>query len=201
MRDIVFGVYAEGNTDYRYFEILLERYLTQHCIEQGIDAGISLITIRNKGKYPATFLEKMSAIEAEYDGLHYIFVHNDADARNTDAVLQHKWGPWMSRCKSGTDWIAVIPVRTTESWMLADSEAIMSAFIVKPEDIRRTLRDRDVESIPNPKDVLREIARQGRQKKLFNHEALIAKRTDFVKLERLSSFRFLQAQLREKITR
>lgn len=201
MREIVFGIYAEGNTDYRYFEVLLERYSTQYCVEQGIDAGISLITIRNKGDYPTTFLEKMLTIETEYAGLHYIFVHNDADARSSDAVLEHKWEPWMNQCKDTTCWVAVVPIRMTESWMLADTEAIKSTFIVKSENIRGVLEDRDVESIPNPKDVLREIARQGKQNKLFNYEALIAKRTNFVELERLSSFRFLQAQIQEKIVR
>lgn len=136
MRDIVFGIYAEGNTDYRYFEVLLERYLAQHCVEQGIDAGISLIAIRDKDTYPTPFLEKMLAIEAEYAGLNYIFIHNDADARNIDAVVKHKWGPWMGQCKSNTDWIAVIPIKMTESWMLADTEALSSTFIVKYENIR-----------------------------------------------------------------
>lgn len=90
---MVFGVYAEGNTDYKYFGVLLERYLTQHCVDQGIDAGISLIPIRNKARYPLGFLEKMSAIETDYSGLHCVFVHNDADARDIDAVIQHKWNP------------------------------------------------------------------------------------------------------------
>lgn len=75
--------------------------------------------------------------------------------------------------------------------MLADAEAIKFTFIVKSENVRRILGDRDVEGIPNLKDILREIAKQGRQKNLFIYEELIAKRTNFAELERLSSIRFL----------
>lgn len=203
MKQIIFGVYAEGPTDYRFFLTLIERYLTHFCHTSGVDVDIlPAVPIWNREDFPSGFIEKLKRIEQDNvsnKGLPYVFVHNDADARNLDQVLNFKWRPWLERCTSAENWLAVIPVRMTESWMLADVEALESTFIISVENIRQIIGEGDPESISDPKSKLAEIVRRGKQKRTTNFEENLAKRTRFEVLELLPSFQFLKSQIEERI--
>lgn len=203
MKQIIFGIYAEGPTDYRFFPALIERYLIHFCYSNGIDIDIlPAVSVRNKEDSPASFIERLKRIERNHvgaNGLPYVFVHSDADARSLEHVLEHKWEPWLSECMNAENWLAVIPIRMTESWMLADAEALKSTFIISLENIRRVIGDGDPESITDPKGKLAEIVRRGKQKRTTNFEENLANRIRLELLEQLSSFQFLKSQIEERI--
>ena len=203
MKQIVFGVYAEGPTDYRFFPTLIERYLTRFCHTNGLDVDIlPAVQIRSRKNFSSGFIEKLKLIEQDSvgtKGLPYVFVHNDADARSLDQVLNFKWKPWLDECRNTENWLAVIPIRMTESWMLADVEALKSTFIISAENIRQIIGNGDPESISDPKNKLAEIVRRGKQKRTTNFEENLAKRTRFEVLEQLPSFQFLKSQIEERI--
>lgn len=203
MKQIIFGVYAEGPTDYRFFSTLLDRYLTHFCYLSGVEADIlPAVLIRGKEDFPTGFIEKMKYIEQENlgtKGLPYIFVHNDSDARTLDRVLDYKWRPWINMCVDKSTWLAITPIRMIESWMLADVEALKSTFIISVENIRQVIGNSDPESIPDPKSKLEELMRRGKQKRTTNFEENLAKRIRLELLEQLPSFQFLKSQIEERI--
>ncbi|MEZ4629436.1 MAG: hypothetical protein R2880_01730 [Deinococcales bacterium] len=190
MQQIAIGLFAEGNTDYRYFSVFLERYITTYFITQGIDVDLqSPLHIYIKGK---DFITSMKAIEENYSGLHAIFVHMDADSHNDENVQWRKWQPWLQQCKHRQKWIAMIPVRMLESWLLADQQALKKTFILKDDFLATYLGSRNVESIDNPKEILNQLIRLGKQKNTFDYHEVLAKRVAFQELERLSSFQKFQ---------
>lgn len=203
MKQIIFGIFAEGPTDYRFFSILLERYLTHFCHINEVEVDIlPAILIRNKENFPLGFIEKMKYIEQDNvgaKGLPYIFVHNDADARTLDQVLDFKWKPWMDECIDKSTWLAVIPIKMTETWMLVDVEALKSTFIIGERDIREIIGNGNPEGITEPKYKLEEILRRGKQKRITNFEENLAKRIRLDLLEQLPSFQFLKGQIEERI--
>ena len=193
MRQILFGVYAEGQTDYRYFPTLLRRYVVQLCSENGVVAGVmEPLSIR---RLDGTFIEQMGKVEMEFSGLQYIFVHNDADSRTTENVIQNKWQPWMKRCEQPEKWIPVIPVKMLESWLLADREALASTFIIGSAKLTEILGDSNPEQISDPKAKLGEVIRAGKQRRTTGYEENLAQRSRFLELEKLSSFRDLRERL------
>ena len=194
-RQILFGVYAEGPTDDRYYPTLLSRYVQHLCYENKVDAEVlqPLLIPRSSG----AFIKQMQVIEAEVklEGLQYIFVHSDADGRTTDRVIESKWRPWLERCKYPERWIPVIPVKMLESWLLADKKALETTFIISLTEIMEILGDANPEQIPDPKAKLNEIIRAGKRKRTTGYEENLAKRSRFSELEKLSSFQDLRTRL------
>lgn len=186
MRQLVFGLYAEGPTDRRYFPTLLQRYLSEVCISKGVDMEIFDPVVIEKRS--GTFVEQMQQLEREYTGLELIFVHNDADGRDANAVLTHKWQPWMERCKEPHKWLPIIPVRMLESWLLADLKALSKTFNLEVDRVGEIISSTDPESIADPKAVLADIKGNGRQRRIFGFEEVLAKRVRLSELEQLASF-------------
>lgn len=203
MKQIIFGVFAEGPTDYRFFSILLERYLSHFCYVNQVDVDIlPAILIKADEKYPSSFIDRMKHIEQEHTstgGLPYVFIHNDADSRTLDQVLTHKWEPWLNECKNSSMWLAIIPIKMTEAWMLADTSALQSTFIIDQKSVQQIIGTSNPESINEPKSKLREIAKTGKQKRITNFEENLAKRINLELLEQLPSFQFLKEQIQERI--
>lgn len=141
------------------------------------------------------FTEQMKEVEKNCRGLQYIFVHNDADERTTNSVIENKWQPWVERCEQPEKWIPVIPVRMLETWLLADREALASAFIISPAKLTEILGSVNPEQIPDPKAKFSEIVRAGKQRRTTGYEENLAQRSRFSELEKLSSFRELRKHL------
>ena len=195
VRQILFGVYAEGPTDYRYYPTLLSRYVRHLCWEKSVAAEVmEPLPMKRSG---GSFIEQMKKVEAEFEGLQYIFVHNDADGRTADNVVENKWQPWIERCEQPEKWIPVVPVKMLESWLLADREALETTFIIKPAAIAEILGNVNAEQIPDPKAKLNEIIRAGKQRKTTGYEENLAQRSSFSELEKLPSFQDLRSRLLE----
>ena len=197
MRQILFGVYTEGPTDDRYYPTLLRRYVTQLCLEKGLSPEIMQPHSIRRSK--GTFIEQMQEVEANFEGLQYIFVHSDADGRNADNVVENKWQPWIEKCKQPEKWIPVFPVRMLESWLLADREALRTTFIISPAAIAEILENVNPEQIPDPKAKLGEIIRAGKQRRKTGYEENLAQRSSFSELEKLPSFQDLRSRLLESM--
>ena len=192
-QQVLFGVYTEGPTDDRYYPTLLRRYIIHLCLENGVDTEIMQpLRIERKS---GSFLEQMEKVEAEFRGLQYIFVHNDADRRTTDNVIENKWQPWMERCEQPKKWIPVIPVRMLETWLLTDKKALADTFIIDPNKLTEILGSVNPERIPDPKAKLSEIVRAGKQRRTTGYEENLAQRTRFSELEKLPSFQSLREHL------
>lgn len=195
MQQIVFGVYSEGRTDDRFLPVLLQRVLTRIASAESVrplDILAPLVLPRRSGD----FIDQMRMVEQENIGLPLIFVHRDADHRSTNRVLTRFWLPWLETCSNPDQWIPVIPVRMTESWMLADLAALQRTFLVSGETLRAMEGVRASESLPDPKDVLRQIVRAGSTRRSGGFEELLAQRINLAELDRLGSFRELVSAVR-----
>ena len=152
MKQLFFGLCGEGNTDLRFFKVLLERCIEKIFTES--DEELSILEPLTIKKRSGNFIEQMKNIENEHSGLNVIFVHMDADDRNQRAVLETKWNPWLEVCTNKDLWVPVIPIKMLESWMLADTNALSRVFILSEKVIIEITENKPVESIINPKEKL-----------------------------------------------
>lgn len=99
-------------------------------------------------------------------GCHALIIHADSDYPTRDRAYQERFLPGADLvhrtsgaiCKS---LIPVIPVRSTEAWMLADSEALSSVIgiDIDLEAVGIPVQASQVENIAHPKDVLNHVIR------------------------------------------
>ena len=141
---------------------------------------------------------------------HILFVHRDSDGQNPEwryNEVRDAIGPLANR-SAPLSYVCVVPIRMTEAWLLVDEVAIRNAAGNPAGEVSLTLpRLQQIEDIPNPKALLRNLLRtasemSGRRLKRF-HDSQCARRVadymrDFDRLRALSGFRRLEADLRHQ---
>ena len=140
-----------------------------------------------------------------------LFVHRDAENTSLDKRQTEIYEAFQEACSAEIvpAGIAVVPIRMTEAWLLADVSAIREAA-GNPNGLTEldlpTLRD--VENTPNPKSVLHNLILEAtelpaRRKKKFNVQSAVQRipeyMEDFSVLRRLSAFSALEEELVETI--
>ena len=204
MRQILFGVYAEGSSDYEYFPTLLQRLMLELAHQKQIDVEILEPLLIPRKEKPGSFEEQMKAIEKadDYKGLHLIFVHIDADDPTTGKVVKTRWNPWIEKSEDPKRWIAVIPVKMLESWLLADWQALQSTLIVDEGSIKELIGGvNNAEQIESPKEKLNTLITTGKRRRLSRFRETLAVRAEFSALRRLPSFRILEQSVMDFLTR
>lgn len=164
------ALFAEGMTDHRFLRPLLRRVTEAACLlhartQVEVSEVLELHSPRDlAGADRAT---RISAAARESRGAwHLLFVHTDgagdpARARTervdpAAAIIHGDEAFGNSRV------VAVVPVRETEAWPLADCDAVRSAFgtTLTNETLGLPARPRDAESVLDPKAVLQEAYRR-----------------------------------------
>lgn len=177
MAQIFVGLIAEGKTDCRFFEPIIEKVLTEIAFEcRGqIDISIKIIDC-DKGSSFIDFAENASIIGHQELGVSMLIIHTDADDTNAKSAYQNKINPVLSyisnkpedtHCKNIA---ALVPVRETESWMLADKQILIRQIGTRKSDVELNLNGHP-ESFTDPKSRIEEAIRIGRAdlpKKLRN---------------------------------
>lgn len=135
-----------------------------------------------------------------------LFVHRDAEG--VDAALrQNEIEASWHALQQTTTLVCVIPVRMTESWLLASEMPIRTAVSNPNGSESLSLpASKDIESLPDPKTLLFDALKvatgwNASRKKRFNPHPYRHRVSelidDLTPLRRLSSFRHLEAQVQE----
>ncbi len=132
---------------------------------------------------------------------HLLFVHRDADNQAPEARRAE-----IRRAAGGQPHVAVVPIRTTEAWLLVDEAAIRAASgRVSGREPLGLPHPSRIEQVPDPKRVLRNAlvsahGATGRRARRFNPASARMRLADLVDdwsaLRQLSAFRQLEADTR-----
>lgn len=160
---IIAGFTTEGSTDVRFLKSIIQR--TFEDVASECDSEIEVHDIQHIPTGKETFSEEVlrAANNAFKIGAMILCVHTDADDENDIRAFRERIDPAFQYiienendiCKN---LVAIVPVRMTESWMLADKTLFK-------EEIGTTLSDRKLglenspEAMSNPKEIIKAAIR------------------------------------------
>lgn len=210
MRHLGLALFREGPTDQRFLNPLLRRCVEDICLnksDESIEVG-DVLELRsperviNKNRETMILQAAKDAIGA-YD---ILFLHTDgqgdpiAARRERIEPAERRITEELSSMAGRT--VAVVPVRETEAWAMADGEAIRQTFGTHLSDIDIGVpsRPRGVESIPDPKSALNQAYRTviGRRKRRRSPVYLLetlGERTSLSKLRQVPAFQRFETEL------
>jgi Domain of unknown function (DUF4276) len=144
-RPLVPGLLAEGKTDELFLGAVIFRQLralTESGSRHVVDVGKTEIGGCRTVKDHDRIVE--AAVELAGD-CNLVFVHSDHDKRDKAASSVARLADL------GKPVIALVPVRETEAWLLADRAAWAT---LRGSDLKALPRPRDIEKVADPKPVL-----------------------------------------------
>lgn len=156
------ALWAEGKSDYSFLSPLLLRLCESLCTgaTQPVDIGDVIGLDHAKTSKTSTRAARISeAAKSATGSWNILFVHADADG-DPVAALHERALPGIDGAKAAglkrAEGVAVIPVRETEAWALADGEALRSVFGTTLGDTELGLNARGagLERLADPKKVL-----------------------------------------------
>lgn len=156
------ALYAEGANDYRFLCPLLLRLCEDVCAQatQRVDIGDVLALSDPSDEVGAPRAERIakSAIDAS-SAWNLLFVHADADS-DAEAAFRDRVLPGLELVRDAgigrVEGIAVVPVRETEAWTLADGDALRAVLgtTLGDQDLGIGFRGRALERVTDPKQML-----------------------------------------------
>jgi hypothetical protein len=151
---IRFVFIGEGTSD----ESLIP-HLRELCFLCGADDAENIEIERNQlqKKVGHTILEKVRAVLQLAPNANLLFIHRDADGRDSSPRYK-EIASAIESLGGSIPYVAVVPVQETEAWLLLDEEAIREVVESRKGRIRLNLPSpSQVESIANPKERLKEV--------------------------------------------
>ena len=156
------ALYAEGPSDYRFLCPLLLRLCEEACSSatQPVDIGDVLALGDPIERADGSRADRIAqaAVDAA-PAWNVLFVHADADS-DAVAAMRDRVLPGLSRLMTSglarAEGVAVVPVRVTEAWTLADGDALRAVFgtILGDDQLGLAAHGRGVEQLTDPKQVL-----------------------------------------------
>lgn len=168
MAQIFVGLMAEGTTDHRFFEPIVEKVLTQivfGCKGQ-IDIDLKIIQC-DKGDGFINFVNNASQFGHQQLGINILVIHTDADDDSSEKAYLNRIQPALNFIRNQSNdthcknLAALVPVHMTESWMLADKVMLIKQIGTKKSESELGING-DPESFRNPKNRIEEAIRIGR---------------------------------------
>ncbi|ODS88043.1 MAG: hypothetical protein ABS44_09635 [Chryseobacterium sp. SCN 40-13] len=168
MAQLFIGLIAEGTTDYRFFEPIIEKTLIDIAYEcKGqIDIDVKAIYC-DKGDSFSDYILDASKTASQELGITMLIVHTDADDESSAKAYSNKINPTKALLEQKSDdtyckkLIALIPIHETESWMLADKTVFIKSIGTKKNENELNISG-NPESFNNPKARIVEAIRIGR---------------------------------------
>jgi len=211
------ALFAEGLTDHRFLGSVLNRLCTELCHSHGrtpVDIGEVLELHTLPGFEEQSRAERISAAARRAaTAWHILFIHADADA-DAKAAREERIKPAMNRLTATGEFssdriVAVIPVKMTEAWMLADPDALRKALhLAENLDLELPARTRELERLTDPKTQLQQITRLSSTRKRQRRrrdplKSLPRQLGDSISLDclrRLPAFQTMERELRQSLT-
>ena len=166
-KQIVIGFTAEGTTDVRFLESVVQRSFETVALE--CNEQIEVFPAQYIEKQTGDFVQvvKTCAREAEKRGVMVLCVHTDADDATDENTFDCKINPAFTAVQDTNDdlcknLVAIVPVQMTEAWMLSDKDLLKSE-IGTNKSYEELGIDKFPEAYSNPKRTLEAAIRIARQ--------------------------------------
>lgn len=168
MKQIMIGFVAEGTTDIRFLENIVNRTFEDvacHLCDDDIEIIPYNIKDFDKGDNFTEMMLNASKASIEQAGAMTLVIHTDSDTDTYEQRYEHKFAPALEKLaeyKDNYNYCSVItpliPVRMMEAWMLADLELLKEHIGTNKSNSDLGL-SRDPETIADPKAVITEAIR------------------------------------------
>lgn len=206
---VTIGFVTEGATDVRFLENIIKRTFEEIAFD--CSGEIEVYDPVNLGSAKGPFIEAVvsKAKEAYKKGLMVLCVHADADASTDQNTFTNKIDPAFQRIAGSDEALcrnlaAIVPVRMTEAWMLADKETLKKE-IGADVPIRDLGLNRPPERVSDPKSAISDAIRMAysntpRRRPRISIADLylpLGQKARMEELERLSSYRKFRSAVRE----
>ena len=169
MRYISLAMFAEGPSDHVFLQRLIYRVVHEQAFNvstEPVEIAETFVRPARLVSLPAQRHERVAALfqTAISEGaVTLLFVHADADG-DADITFEQRIEPVRRAiariAPNGFQFIALVPVQMTETWALADPDALRAEWgtTIPPEDLGLP-PTRRLEALDQPKEVLRQARR------------------------------------------
>ncbi|MDG4767321.1 DUF4276 family protein [Solwaraspora sp. WMMD406] len=202
MRYLSTALLSEGVSDDQFLPNLLGRALTELCEAEFIDqVEVANVQPLRDRPGPSTVDEAIAMVERNDGAFSMIFYHRDQGA-NPERVRKEWLEPLRKRWTDRREQlVAVVPVRETEAWLLADGQALRDALGVRWTDVEMGLpgSPRQVEQIADPKKVLNDVTRRV-SRSVGDYLGQLGDYVDLDKLQQVPAYRRWWDDTREALT-
>ena len=161
------GLVTEGATDERFFEPIITRVASELLKEstQTIDIAVQYIA----SETGTSFTDKvLGAAKRGYEdyGVKMLVVHTDADDVKSKKAYTDRINPAIRAVEQHNEpcckiCVPLVPIRETESWMLADKELFIRYIQTDMKETDLGIKG-NAETFNNPKEKIIEAIRIGR---------------------------------------
>lgn len=202
---ILTGLFTEGTTDVRFLSSIVERTLQDISFECSgdIETQLEIIKIDKSGLNFNNQVLKASKIGFEKFGIVLLFVHTDSDDETDEIIFNSKIIPAKTLLSAQNkddfcrEMVAIVPVRMTEAWMLADKELLKDEIGITKTDVELGIH-LNPENINNPKNQIEGIIRLSKENQTKRRRngglqiselyQILGQKTELVHLEKLQSY-------------
>ncbi|MDQ2810005.1 MAG: DUF4276 family protein [Chloroflexota bacterium] len=167
MINLTLALYAEGVTDTGFLPVLIQRTVQQLLAERGrqtTDVSEPFVIDGNVHALPRQ-AERILAAARHAAGYHALLIHADADHPQPDRALRERVQPGIDLVQHSTEAVCrhlvpIVPVQTTEAWMLVDPDALRAVIGTAATNADLGLPYlHEIESIADPKQLLQQAVR------------------------------------------
>ncbi|MCK2212796.1 DUF4276 family protein [Actinomadura sp. ATCC 31491] len=166
---------AEGNSDYDFLPVLLERALNRLCLPHRLAvAPVQVLRVSVQGQ-ESRHEAVCRVARAAVAGMTLLFYHYDGSAA-PDREERKYWAPlWETWKRHGPvrPLVRVVPVREMESWALSDLDVLrqVAGSSWQAKSVFEGDRLSRVECLSDPKRTLKDIVASGRRRRRAGREA------------------------------
>lgn len=207
------ALYAEGSADHRFLDELLRRAVEHALLSGGHAVELSAMQRLVVPENLQGRAERIGGGAEQIQGaFHVLFVHADAGG-DADRARVERVQPGVEemrrRCAPGERrGVAVVPVRETEAWALADTERLCEVLgtTKTAQELGLPRSPADLEAVLDPKSLFEQVvrtARPGRRSRRRPRAAtfldLLGERTRVDQVARLPAFRAMLEELGEAL--
>jgi len=166
-KQIIIGFTAEGATDVRFLESIIQRSFETVALECSEQIEVFPVLLIEKQTGDFIQVVKTCDREAEKQGVMVLCVHTDADDTTDANTFNFKINPAFTAVYNTNDdlcknLVAIVPVQMTEAWMLSDKDLLKSEIGTAKSDEDLGI-DKFPEVYSNPKRTLEVAIRIARQ--------------------------------------
>lgn len=211
MRYLGLALFAEGPTDHRFLASVLRRSTEAICLHEARDVVEIGDVLRLRPPAQAGGRDRgtriLEAAREAGDAYSVLFIHTDGGG-DPDSAARERIEPAVQRiaselARSREGIVAVVPVRETEAWALADGDALRESFGTLLDDTGLGIpaRCRDVEGLRDPKRTLERalesvVGTRQRRRKASDFLDAIGERVRLACLREIPAFQRFERNLR-----
>lgn len=204
------ALYAEGPTDYYFLRPLLLRLCIDICVHQAdspVEFNEDFIALDDPAhaRGAARHQRIVEAAKQARGAWRIVFVHTDGSgdpAHTRQRLVQPTLEGLQRECAGQGVGVAVIPIRETEAWALADGDALRHAFSTTKSNAELNVPDIGlVEALADPKARLTQVhlatnpTGRSRRAGTSPRLATLGEAVSLSRLRQLPGFRVLESEL------